>query len=305
MRNKKTMAVLTCCLFLTLMIISCSVMEEGAGIFDKVSKVVKADKETATKATKAVRSSFGDISEEEEYYIGRAVSAIILSRYSVYNDEALNQYVNKVGKAVVFHSDRPETYAGYHFLILDTEEVNALSAPSGFIFISKGLLKRCQDEDMLGCILAHEVGHVQEKHGLRAIKNSRLIDAFTLIGQKAVQKYGPEKLNKLTDIFEGALSDIAEKLIERGYDRKYEYEADRLSIKIASQTGYDPNRLMGFLETMKQESSQKAAKGWFKTHPSAADRIERAQKEMSSLTYIPEKVPVRSMRFNKAVQGLK
>ena len=120
-----------------------------------------------------------------------------------------------------------------------------------------------------------------------------------------MQKYGPEKLNKLTDIFEGALSDIAEKLIERGYDRKYEYEADRLSIKIASQTGYDPNRLMGFLETMKQESSQKDAKGWFKTHPSAADRIEGAQKEISSLTYIPEKVPVRSMRFNKAVQGLK
>jgi predicted Zn-dependent protease len=132
-----------------------------------------------------------------------------------------------------------------------------------------------------------------------------LIDAFTLIGQKAVEKYGSEKLNKLTDVFEGALSDITEKLIERGYDRKYEYEADRLSIKIASQTGYDPNSLVGFLEIMRQESSQKSAKGWFKTHPSASDRIQRAQKEVSSLTYKPEKALVRSMRFNKAVQGLK
>jgi predicted Zn-dependent protease len=305
MRNKITAILMASGLIASLMAISCSVMEEGAGIFDKVSKIVTSDKETVSKTTKAVRSSFGDISEEEEYYIGRAVSAIILSRYSVYNDDALNKYINKVGKAVVFHSERPETYAGYHFLILDTEEVNALSAPSGFIFISKGLLKRCEDEDMLGCILAHEVGHVQKKHGLQAIKNSRLVDAFTLIGQKAVEKYGPEKLNKITNIFEGALSDIAEKLIERGYDRKYEYEADRLSVKIAARTGYDPSGLVGFLRTMEQESSQKEAKGWFKTHPSAGDRIKRAQKEISSLAFIPEKAPARSMRFNKAVQGLK
>jgi len=304
MKNKKAMILLLCCLFFILMILNCSVMEESAGIFEKVSKVVTSDKETASKTTKAVRSSFGDISEEEEYYIGRAVAAIILSRYPVYKDDDLNHYINRVGKAVVFHSDRPETYAGYHFLVLDTEEVNVLSSPSGFIFISKGLLKRCEDEDMLGCILAHEVSHVQEKHGLQAIKNSRLVDAFALIGEQAMKKYGPEKLAKLTDVFEGALSDIAEKLIERGYDRKYEYEADRLSVKIAAQTGYDPNSLIGFLETMKQESSQKGPKGWYKTHPSAENRIRRAQKEVTSLNYHSEKVPVRSIRFNKAVQGL-
>jgi len=50
---------------------------------------------------------------------------------------------------VAIYSDRPEIYAGYHFLILDSEEINALSAPGGFIFISKGLLKKCKNEEML------------------------------------------------------------------------------------------------------------------------------------------------------------
>jgi len=225
--------------------------------------------------------------------------------YPAYQDDDLTHYVNSVGMAVAYHSDRPETFAGYHFLVLDTEEVNALSAPSGFIFISKGLLKRCKDEEMLGCVLAHEVAHVQEKHGLQAIKNSRLVDAFALIGEKAVQKYRPEKLAKLTDVFEDALGDIAGKLIERGYDRKYEYEADRLSIKIAARTGYDPKGLTGFLETIRQDPAQGEEKGWFKTHPSAADRIERAHKEISSLSFIPEKVSARTARYKKAVQGLR
>jgi len=280
-------------------------MEKSAGILGKVGRAVTSDKETVSKTTEALRTGFGDISEEEEYYIGRAVAALILSRYPIYKDEDLSRYINHIGQAVVFHSDRPEIYSGYHFLVLDTEEVNALSAPSGFIFISRGLLKRCENEEMIGCILAHEVGHVQEKHGLQAIKNSRLIDAFTLIGEKAVEEYGPKKLSQLTDIFEGALSDIAEKLIERGYDRKYEYEADRISVKIAARTGYDPNGLIDFLETMKQNSSQGAKKGWFQTHPSAVDRIARAQKEISSLNFVPEEEMVRTSRFKESIKGLK
>ena len=247
----------------TFLLGSCAALEQGVDILAEAGKISESDKESIVKTTRALRSSFGEITGEEEYYIGRAVSALILSKYPVYNNKALTDYINSVGTAVVFYSDRPETYAGYHFLILDTEEVNALSAPGGFIFVTKGLLRRCRDEEMLGCILAHEVGHVTAKHGLQSIKKSRLIDAFKIIGEETVQRYGSEKLAKLTDTFEGALGDIAEKLIERGYDRKYEYEADRLSIKIAAQTGYSPQGLIDFLQTMVEDSAQGKGEGWF------------------------------------------
>jgi predicted Zn-dependent protease len=282
---------------------SCSTVQQQIGTLTG-GKVSSSDVESATKITKAVRNSFADITEEEEYYIGRAVSAMILSRYPVYRNEALTQYMNHVGNAVVVHSDRPETYAGYHFLILDTEEVNALAAPGGFIFITKGLLKRCKDEEMLACILAHEVGHVSAKHGLQSIKKSRLIDAFSIIGQEVAQRYGSEKLVQLTDIFEDVLGDIAEKLIERGYDRKYEYEADKLSLHISSRTGYDANGLLDFLDTMVGDASTESGKGWFKTHPSAEDRIGKVKKEMSSLAALSSKKEERTSRFEKALKGL-
>jgi predicted Zn-dependent protease len=279
---------------------NCATLQEG---LDKVTTVASGA-ETATKVAKVVRKTFADITEEEEYYIGRTVSALILSKYKVYRNDALTNYVNTVGYAVAIHSDRPETYGGYHFLILDSDEVNALAAPGGFIFITKGLLKRCRDEEMLASILAHEVGHVAAKHGLQSIKKSRLVDAFRLMGQEVSKRYTPQELAQLTSIFEDALGDITEKLIERGYDRKYEHEADKLSVNCMAKTGYDPNGLLQFLETLVKDEPESGGAGWFKTHPSAKDRVGKTKKEINRLGKVPSALAVRTNRFKQATKGL-
>jgi predicted Zn-dependent protease len=306
MRNPQTrfIVVFSGLVVLAALFMTCQTLKENIGTLTG-GKVSARDVETVEKTTQVVRKSFAEITEEEEYYIGRAVSALILSQYPVYKNDTLTKYVNRVGNSVVIHSGRPETYAGYHFIILDTEEVNALAAPGGFIFITKGLLKRCQDEEMLGCILAHEVGHVSAKHGLQSIKKSRLIDAFRIIGAEASKRYAPEKLAQLTDIFEDTLGDIAEKLIERGYNRKYEYEADKLSVKTSARTGYNANGLLDFLGTLVDDSSTESDKGWFKTHPSANDRIGRVQKIISEVQTMPLKNDVRTKRFQSAMKALK
>lgn len=276
---------------------ACETLQKGADVFDAQSSKARSVAKTA----KQIRSTFADISEEEEYYIGRSVAALILSRYDVYNNEGLTRYLNAVGSAVAAYSDRPETYAGYHFLALDTDEVNALAAPSGFIFLTRGLLKRCKDEDTLADIIAHEIGHVCAKHGLQSIQKSRLIDAFKLLGEQAAQKYGPQELAQLTGIFENVLGDISEKLIERGYDRKYEYEADELAAKFAARMRYDGKGLVDFLETMVQSTAGGADKGWFKTHPSPQDRIDRLQGAFKTF----KREAARTERFKASFKGLK
>jgi predicted Zn-dependent protease len=276
---------------------ACETLQKSVGVIDAQSGKIQ----TVAKVAKQVRSTFAEITEEEEYYIGRAVAATILSRYDVYNNEELNRYVNAVGTAVAAYSDRPETYAGYHFLVLDSNEVNALAAPSGFIFLTRGLLKRCKDEDTLADILAHEIGHVCAKHGLQSIKKSRLIDAFRLLGEQAAQKYGPQELSQLTGIFENVLGDIAEKLIERGYDRKYEYEADELAAEFAARMRYDGKGLVDFLETMVRSAAGGADKGWFKTHPSPQDRIGRVEGRVKTF----RRENARTDRFRAAFKGLK
>ncbi len=283
----------------------CSVVQQGAKVLSDTGKLSEKDRDSIIKTSEAVRSTFSEITEQEEYYIGRAVAALVLSKYKIYDNGGLTNYVNVLGKAISYYSDRPETYGGYHFLVLDSDEVNALAAPGGFVFVTKGLIMRCKDEEMLASILAHEIGHVSAKHGLASIKKSRLVDTFKILGKEAATRYGSKELAELTGIFENVLGDIIESLVEKGYDRKYEYEADKLAVKFASGTGYDPNGLTRFLKTMVGGASGASGKGWFKTHPSAEDRLESVNSQIKGMTNVPKIIPVRTERFMQSVKGLR
>lgn len=304
MSASKSARLFAVALALTLFAVSCAVLDQGTNVLNTANRVA-ADANTVKTAADKLRSSFADITEEEEYYIGRSVAAMVLSRYPVYQNAALTQYVNTVGNAVALFSDRPEIFAGYHFLVLDTEEVNALAAPGGLIFVTKGLLRRCRDEETLGLILAHEVGHVAAKHGLQAIKKSRLTDAFMFLGTTAVQRFGPQEVAQLTAMFEGVLSDIVEQLVVRGYDRASEYEADGLAVKFGARTGYEPGSILRFLKTMVGDKSTASGKGWFKTHPSPEDRIGSATKAIAALGSAPKIEAVRTQRFSQAIASMK
>ena len=304
MSASKSVRLSAVALVLTLLAASCAVLDKGTEVMNKANKVADDVKTVKTAADK-LRSSFADITEEEEYYIGRSVAALVLSRYPVYQNDALTQYINTVGNAVALYSDRPEIFAGYHFLVLDTEDVNALAAPGGLIFVTKGLLRRCKDEETLGLILAHEVGHVTAKHGLQAIKKSRLTDAFMFLGTQAVQRFGPQEVAQLTAMFEGVLSDIVEQLVVRGYDRASEYDADGLAVKFGARTGYEPGSILRFLKTMVGDKSTASGKGWFKTHPSPEDRIAGATKAIAGLGGAPKIDATRTQRFAQSIAAMK
>jgi hypothetical protein len=127
-------------------------------------------KSTAETTQKAAR----EISDEEEYFVGRAVAARIISSYPLSVDESLTVYINKVGQAVALHSEKPYTYGGYHFALLDSDEVNAFACPGGTILITTGMLKTVRNEDELAAVLAHEIAHVNNRDGIAAIKKITL-----------------------------------------------------------------------------------------------------------------------------------
>lgn len=224
------------------------------------------------RSSEAVGKAFTDITPEQEYYIGRAVGAEILAQYRPYDNPAVNQYVNTVGQALAAASDLPETFGGYHFLVLDSAEINAFAAPGGLIFVTRGLLRCCPDEDALAAVLAHEIGHVEHRHGLQAIKKSRLTEALTVIGSEGVRQYGGQDLSRLTSAFEGSIKDITATLVNSGYSRAFEAEADRSAVTLLGRVGYDPAAMLVMLRQM-QQRLKPDSRGFARTHPAPADRI--------------------------------
>jgi predicted Zn-dependent protease len=227
---------------------------------------------SVARATTAVAKTMEDITPAQEYYIGRTVSAGIVNRYPVKANPAANNYLNLLGQVLVMASDKPSTYKGYHFLLLDTDEVVAFAAPSGFVFVSKGMVKLCKNEDDLAAVLAHEIGHVQHSHALAAISTSRITSALTIIASEGAQAAVGGPVGELTRLFEGSIDDITQTLVNSGYARSQENEADASAIKIMQRVGYDPAALVRVLETMKVKVKP-GATGFTSTHPPADERI--------------------------------
>lgn len=282
---------------LALLLAGCSTLEKLDVGSLSGGYITNSQAKSLTKAATALRRSAEEISESEEYYIGRSVAAQILGRYKPLNDAGLNLYVQKVAQAVSMASDRPALFKGYHVQVLDTGEVNAFAAPGGFIFVTSGMLNLVKSEDELACVMAHEVAHIAKKHGLKTIQTSRLTSAFTALGTEAAKSYTPQQVSQLTAAFEGAVDDVVNRLVVSGYSRDKEYEADRFAAQYARNANYDPGALKGFLERMAQASA--SGGGVFKTHPGADKRVGELGDPAPSAAF--RRSPQRDKRFTASV----
>lgn len=251
---------------------SCATIGPLADIGSSLGVISESQADAITETAEAGEKAVEDITPEQEYYIGRAVGATVLDQYNVWDDKDATVYLNKIGKAVSLFSQRPETFGGYFFLILDSDEINAFAAPSGHIFISKGMLKLTSNEDEIAAILAHEVSHVALKHGLEAIKKSRMTGFLTILGTNALKEFGSEDVAELTTLFEDSISDITSTLINTGYSRAFEKEADRLAVTNLEMTGYDKHALVRVINKMSAHLEPEGL-DFAKTHPDPSDRL--------------------------------
>lgn len=248
---------------------------------------------------KAAARASQDINEEQEIYLGRSVSARLLTRYRLLEDPGLHKYVNMVGATVAMASDRPDL--PFHFAVLDTDEVNAFAAPGGYIFITKGLLKSLRDEDELAAILAHEIGHVSAKHSLAMIKSGQWKQVALLTAKETARHQGVNP--KLLNLFGRITDKVLDTLLTAGYGQPQEFEADALGQTYAARAGYDPGALRRFATVMKKREKRgdKSLKARLGTHPTFTARLAKLPPAPGPAPD-PELVDFRLSRFKAALE---
>jgi len=280
-----------------------SITRVGANVGKAAGVITPQQADSMIKSADAVEKSFQDITPEQEYYIGRAVGATIVNTYNVYDNEEATEYLNMIGQSAARFSDMPSTFKGYHFLILDTDEVNAFAAPGGFIFISRGMIRLCKSEDDLAAVAAHEIGHIQLKHAIGAIKSSRLTSALTTLAVEGTKTLAGDTVSQLTQAFEGSITDITKTMMNSGYARGQERAADKAAIDILKNMGYRQESLPNVLERMAQVTKETDSSGFGATHPPPGERVKDLMKLIDdSSTPLP--TSARQKRFDKALKNI-
>lgn len=288
---------------LAMLVSSCSTVTQVAtAAAQSAGAITPQQAQSINRSAEAVGKTFEQITPEQEYYIGRAVAATVLSTYKPYDQQAANHYLNLLGQTLAQASDRPETFGGYHFMILETEEINAFSAPGGLIMVSRGMIRCCMSEDALAAVLAHEIGHVEYQHGLKAIRKGRLTSALTILAAEGAKSFGGEQLAQLTEAFEGSITDITSTMMNSGYARGLESEADKAAVTIMKRVGYNPNALVEMLQQMKK-NLKPGGMDFAKTHPDPQDRINEVKKLVGSAPAVAAS-PARQQRFVAAVGAI-
>ncbi len=280
-----------------------SVTQLTTGALQSAGMITSDQAGSINRSAEAVEKTFKDITPEQEYYIGRSVAATVLTSYPPFDQQAANNYLNVLGQSLAMASDRPETFGGYHFLVINSDDINAFAAPGGLVLVSRGLIRCCRSEDALAAVLAHEIGHVQLQHGLRAIRKGRLTSALTVLSVEAGKNLAGDQLAEVTKAFEGSITDISTTLMNSGYARGLESDADESAVILLRRVGYDPRALLDMLEQMRAHLKPGGV-DFAKTHPSPEDRIAHVRKLIGSTPPPPAAPPARQKRFAAAIAGV-
>jgi predicted Zn-dependent protease len=274
-----------------------SVVEVGTTAAQQAGVITKQEKDYYDRRARETESAVRPMTDREEYYVGRAVAATVLGSYRLYQDDRLTRYVNEVGQAVALSSDRPLTYRGYHFAVLDTDEVNALACPGGTILITRGMINRARNEEELAAILAHEVAHINHKDGVNSIQRARWVQAVAALGADAARQLGRGEVDELASLFQGSVGDVVKTLVVNGYSRTQELAADRSAMIFMARVGYDPNSLTDYLGRLAKEQGAGAHGGFFATHPGMADRLAEARAFVAANRWQRVNHQLRDQRF--------
>lgn len=209
------------------------------------------------------------ISERDERTLGESVSQRIRTEFGVFQNKDVTRYVTLAGMVLARASTRPDLH--WEFIVLDTDGVNAFASPGGIVHITRGALGLIKSEAELAGVLAHEIAHITKKHTVNAIQKNR--------GLKMASDAVPGSHQYI-----GALANAAyDNIVERGFDRGDEEDADREGVRLANTVGYSPEGLGTFLAKLAERNKGVTTRNaLFASHPETEGRMAKLTRQIAS-----------------------
>jgi beta-barrel assembly-enhancing protease len=163
----------------------------------------------------------------------------------------------------------------YSLTVVEDPSINAFSLPGGYVFVNTGLLDFVKNDDELAGVLAHEIAHVDRHHSMKSITRTIGMTAIltVVLNQGQNDSYRQELI--------GRMANVSLALVQLGFSRQDEYQADRYGVKFMREAGYNKQKLLNFwnrMASMPGGGKNSRFFEMFSTHPNTPDRIKKIEK---------------------------
>ena len=204
------------------------------------------------------------MSEEQEIQMGKDAYPEIIAQYGLYDNPALQEYINKKGQEIVAVSHRKNIK--YTFKVLDADFVNAFATPGGYVYFTRQIMAYFNNEAQFTGVLGHEIGHITARHSVEQQRN-QVLGQLGLLTSVIL-------LPELQPFAESASQGLG--LLFLKFGRDAEKQADQLGVEYSSRIGYDAVEMAGFFNTLKrmEQQSGSSVPVFLSTHPDPGARFE-------------------------------
>lgn len=216
----------------------------------------------------------GLLNEPDEIKLGTQLHRQATKKFRL-TDVGLSR-VERIGQRVARTSARANLL--YKFHVIESREINGLSLPGGHIYITTGLLKIANDNE-LASVLAHEVGHIAARHSLKTLKKRQEYNDFA------------KSIGEITSIAGDIGRELGEMLgqgVGEGFllihSREEEREADYLGVRGMAKAGFDPQGMVTMFQKLQRvEGQPNLPVSWFSDHPDVQERIDNTRYEIARM----------------------
>lgn len=228
-------------------------------------------------------ASGGIVSPDDEYRLGRAWLRELRAQAPLVYDPLVLDYTERMAYQLAFHSalDAPILDVS----VVDAPDINAFAVPGGIVGINTGLYLSAETESEFASVVAHELGHLSQRHFARQMqqqKNSQWAYLGAMLASIALASQNSEAG------YAAAMSTQAAAVQNQlRYTRQFEQEADRLGMQTLVRAGLDPHAMPRFFERLQRTTRIGPVPEFLLTHPLTESRISDTRNRASQY---PEKL---------------
>ncbi|MGA1296160.1 MAG: M48 family metalloprotease [Burkholderiaceae bacterium] len=251
--------------------------------------VTSARSEVASlaRAAPSALPALGDPSSESlspstERKLGESIMRDI--RRSQAGDEDLDviAYLEALGRRLI---DASKSGQDFEFFLVRDSSLNAFALPGGFIGVHAGLIAAAESESELAGVLAHEIGHVTQRHIARMLGKSRDAGIAQMVGLVLAALAARSNTQATPGLIALGQQMAQDQMLS--FSRDAEREADRIGFDTLTRAGFDPQGMVSFFGRIQRASRvyESAAPAYLRTHPLTTERMSDMQARIRQERY--------------------